>query len=841
MTRIILIILLLGFFNAASAQDKKPIRLLSDEKPKADSIKSTTKTISDFVTAKAISKKGMFSIHQVGEKYYFEIPDSLLGRELLLTTWLVKVPGGSPKFGGEVMNNRTISFTKWNGGSKIALNVTATINQVDTTNVISTAVKNANVNSVAMLFDVKARGAGTSLIDATDFLQKENSFTMLNAEVKSKMSITSMAADRSLVKSFAAYPINVEIKMMRTYGASSAPAPATPGRPAVTPLEAARLSGAITMEISTSIMLMPETPMTPRRFDARVGYFADAYQEYADAQQKINTKIFIVRYHLEPKPEDMQRYKRGELVEPKEPIVYYVDPATPKQWRPYIIAGINDWNEAFKAAGFKNAIIGKEWPENDTTMSLEDARYKVIRYFPSEVANAYGPNIHDPRSGEVLQSYIGWSHSKINSLYEWYFVQAAATDSRARTTKFSTELMGSLIRAAVAREVGHTLGLRNNMAASSAYPVEKLRNKNWVETNGFSASIMDFIHYNYVAQPEDHISPKGLLPQIGEYDKWAVKYGYSYTGKNNFEDDKKLVEKWTADAFDANPALKFSPEIDLNLNDPNDPSAQTEDLGSDPVKASEYGIKNLKIVTANLLAWTKEDMDMYDNVNSMYGNVIEWYRILSRHAYTQIGGTYESLKSIDQKGDVYTLVPKDVQKRAMAFLHKEVFQTPTWLYDKNLLNKFSKPAKKEQVQKFQEDAVYQVLKSTRLYKMTIETMRFGKEKTYTIDEMLTDFNNGIWSELKTTSPVVIDQNRRAIQKAAIDNMFMVLKDASQSPPPGSTSPDLSTTDIPVALRVQLDKIMNQCKAAIPACKDTLTSAHLKYMYNKINNFLYPKN
>src|SRR5678809_503617 len=392
MTRIILIILLSGFFNAASAQEKKPV-----EKPKADSVKSTTKTISDFVTAKAISKKGMFSIHQVGEKYYFEIPDSLLGRELLLTTWLVKVPGGSPKFGGEVMNNRTISFTKWNGGSKLALNVTATINQADTTNVISTAVKNANVNSVAMLFDIKARGnGGTSLIDATDFLQKENSFTMLSAEVKSGMSITSMVADRSLIKSFAAYPINVEIKMMRTYGASAA-APQLPGRPPVVPTEAARLSGAITMEISTSIMLMPEKPMTPRRFDARVGYFADAYQEYADTQQKINTKIFIVRYRLEPKPEDMDRYKRGELVEPKEPIVYYIDPATPKQWRPYIIAGINDWNEAFKAAGFKNAIIGKEWPDDDSTMSLEDARCKLVRYFPSNTAISYSPRIYDPR------------------------------------------------------------------------------------------------------------------------------------------------------------------------------------------------------------------------------------------------------------------------------------------------------------------------------------------------------------------------------------------------------------------------------------------------------------
>ena len=388
MTRILLIILFAGFLTPAFSQEKKPL-----EKPKAYSVKGTTKSISYIVTKKAISKKGMFSIHQVGENYYFEIPDSLLGRELLVTTWLVKVPGGSPKFGGEIMNTRTISFTKWNG-NKLALNVTANIYQADTTNVISKAVKNSNVNAVAMLFDVKARGANTSLIDVTDFLQKENSFTMLSAEVKSALSVSSMAADRSTVTRVAAYPINVEIKMMRTYGASAPKA--APGRPAPPAIEAATLSGSITMEISTSIMLMPEKPMTPRRFDARVGYFADSYEEFSDSQQRVNPKTFIVRYRLEPKPEDMERYKRGELVEPKNPIVYYVDPATPKQWRPYIIAGINDWNEAFKAAGFKNAIIGKEWPENDTTMSLEDARYKVIRYFPSEVANAYGPNIHDP-------------------------------------------------------------------------------------------------------------------------------------------------------------------------------------------------------------------------------------------------------------------------------------------------------------------------------------------------------------------------------------------------------------------------------------------------------------
>ncbi len=797
------------------------------------------KSYKDVITAKAETKPGLFSVHKVDDKYYFEIPDSLLKREVLFTTRLVKVPTGSPRFAGEIVNSIIVSFEKA-PEDKLFVRVITNVAVADSTNAIAKAVRNSNIDPIAMVFDIKARGTQnkSSVIDVTDLISKDNNITGFDPNAKKTMGLGAVAADRSYNLSVTPFEQNIEIKTLKTFGlGAAAPAPgAAPGdAPAASP------SVGVTIELSTSIMLLPAIPMQSRHADPRVGYYSENYKIFSDAQQKVEEKNFIVRHRMEPKQEDMQRYLKGELVEPKEPLVFYVDPATPKQWRPYIIAGINDWNEAFKAAGFKNAIVGKEWPENDSTMCIEDARCKVVRYFPTNQSFSYAPRIYDPRSGEILQTYIGWSHSKLQSLYEWYFVQAAAIDSRARTTKFSTELMGSLIRAAIAREVGHTLGLRNNMAASSAYSVEKLRDKKWLETNSFSASIMDFIHYNYVAQPEDHISPKDLLPKIGEYDKWAIKYGYSYTGNNNFEEDKKLVQKWTVDAFAANPVLKFSPEIDLNPNEPSDPSAQSEDLSSDPVKAAEYGIKNLKIVTANLIEWTKEDMDMYDNTNAMYRNVTEWYRILSRHVYTQIGGTNENLKSMDQEGDVYTLVPKDVQKRAMAFLHKEVFQTPTWLYDKNLLNKFAKPAVKEEVQRFQDDAIFQVLKSSILYKMTIETMRFGKEKTYTVDEMLTDLNNGLWSELKTSTPVVIDPYRRFVQKAELVNIFRVIGESAEPPKQGSTSPDLSTTDIPVVLRVHLDKIMKQCKAAIPACKDTMTLAHLQYVYNKINKFLYPKN
>lgn len=833
MTRIFLIISFLGFFNAASAQDKKTV-----EKPKADSVKSTTKKIEDFVTANAISKIGMFSIHQVGEKYYFEIPDSLLGRELLLTTWLVKVPGGSPKFGGEVMNNRTISFTKWNGGNKLALNVTSTINQADSTNVISTAVKNANVNSVAMLFDIKARGNnGTFLIDATDFLQKENSFTLLSTEVKNSMSVSSMAADRSLVKSFAAYPINVEIKMMRTYGASVAQS--IPGRPAVAPLEAARLSGTVTMEISTSIMLMPETPMVPRRFDARVGYFAEGYQEYADAQQKINTKIFIVRYRLEPKPEDMQRYKRGELVEPKEPIVYYVDPATPKQWRSYIIAGINDWNDAFKAAGFKNAIIGKEWPENDSTMSLEDARYKVIRYFPSEVANAYGPNIHDPRSGEVLQSYVGWYHNVMTLLHDWYMVQASPNDPRARTMKFSDELMGTLIRFVSSHEVGHTLGLRHNMGSSSFTPVEKLRDKKWVEEHGHTNSIMDYARFNYVAQPEDSIGEAGIMPRINDYDKWAIKWGYTYTGIADDEEDRKVVTKWIVDSLKANPRLWFGGE---GFN--HDARCQSEDVGDNSMKASEYGIKNLKYVMAHLPEWTKEDNDLYTNLTNMYRQVANQYLRYCNHVTANVASIYETWKTVEQPGDIYVSSPKEKQKEAVAFLTKEVFTTPEWLLDNEVLNKISNPVRSGAVANIQGRVLDQLLSDRVFNTLLMMENRYGKGNTYSIIEFTDDVKAGVWTELKNKKSVTI--YRRNLQKNYVSNVLASIKEAEEGshilailggPRAAEELPMTTGSDVGSFLAVHLAKLRTEILAVIPSVTDKDTKDHYNYIADQIKNRL----
>ncbi|HKH60239.1 MAG TPA: zinc-dependent metalloprotease [Flavitalea sp.] len=829
MTRNFLIILLTVLTGSAIAQTKAPA-----PQQKTDTAKNTVRPYSEIVTNTTISKKGLFTIHQNNDKYYFEIPDSLLGRELLLTTWLVKVPGGSPKFGGEIMNNMTIVFDK-ERNNKIGMTKVTTITQSDTANVISKAVRNSNLKTASVLFDVKARSVEgkTSVVDATEFLQKENIFTALNPEVKTTMGLSGMAADRSSVKSVASYPINMEMKMLRTYSASGAPV-SLPGRPPVAPIDAAKISGAVTLEISTSILLMPEKPMVPRRFDLRVGYFADGYYEIADDQQRMDPKVFIVRYRLEPKPEDMEKYKRGELVEPKQPIVYYVDPATPKQWRPYIIAGINDWNEAFKAAGFKNAIIGKEWPENDSTMSLEDARYKIIRYFPSEVANAYGPNIHDPRSGEILQSYVGWYHNVMKLVHDWYMIQAAPNDPRARKMKFSDELMGTLIRFVSSHEVGHTLGLRHNMGSSSCTPVEKLRDKKWVEAHGHTNSIMDYARFNYVAQPEDSIGEAGIMPRINDYDKWAIKWGYTYLGKENDLADKKIVTQWIVDSLKANPRLWFGGE-GQNF----DARCQTEDVGDNSMKASEYGIRNLKYVMAHLSEWTREDNDMYTNMLDIYRQVIAQYLRYSVHVTNNVASIYETFKSVEQPGDVYARSPKAKQKEAVAFLQREVFTTPTWLLDNDILNKISNPVRLGSVATVQ-DRILSVLLSDRVLNTLLMTeQRFGKEGTYTLNELLDDVKAGVWSELKTGKPV--DIYRRSLQKNYVTTILTSIKDAKENKnilgivmgAPEERLPITQVSDISSYLGFHLENLRKEILKVLPLTADKQSKDHLQYVADQI--------
>lgn len=824
------------------SQKKKP----STDTIPANTVKKATppatpktgpKKYDEVITDKAITTHGLFTVHKVDDKWYFEIPDSMMNREILAVTRYNKVAGGGSIYGGELVNQQTISWEK-GLSDNVLLRAVTLISFADTTNKIYTAVKNSNVNPIAHAFDIKAFGKDSNsvVIDVTDFFKGDNQIVSLDPRLKKRYNLMGLSPDRSFIETIRTFPINTEVKTTKTFISI----PQSGAQPQTVSLPAAEAAGAVTVELNTSFIMLPSNPMKKRLFDPRVGYFADNYTVYGDNQQKVKDDIFIVHWRLEPKPEDMDKWKRGELVEPKKPIVYYIDPATPKQWRPYLIMGVNDWQKAFEKAGFKNAIMAKEWPEGDTTMSLDDARFSVIRYFASDIENAYGPNIHDPRTGEILESHIGWYHNVMQLLHDWYFIQTAAVDPKARTMKFDDSLMGQLIRFVSSHEIGHTLGLRHNMGSSSKTPVEMLRNKAWVEAHGHTASIMDYARFNYVAQPEDNISEAGLFPRIGDYDKWAIQWGYSYSNANNEKDDAKITNKWILDSLTANPRLWFGTE-----SNPFDPRSQTEDLGDNAMLAGNYGIMNLKRILTNLPEWTKEEGDKYDNLDEMYTQLAIQFSRYMGHVIKNVGGIYETPKSIEQNGDVYTPTPVNMQKDALSFLNKQLFETPTWLLDKNILNKFNNPVTSDIVSAIQANGLHSLLSASRLNRMALSANRFGTNNTYAVDDMLTDLKNGLWSELASKKP--IDNYRRNLQKIYVDDMINMIA-ATSAESAQTLSPQMATlfntnvknTDVASIVRAHLSKLRSDIAAAIPGTTDKLSKYHLQDVAQRIKVALDPK-
>ena len=622
---------------------------------------------------------GMFGVAHQEKDWYFEIPDNLLGRRILAVTRYVSNTPGASKYGGEEVTESMIYWEKASNGN-LLLRVDALTIQADKGQDIEKAVKVSSENPIiASIKPEKSSTPGTTRVKVTSLFEGDVQAFSLNSMTKRQMNLGGVKGDASFIESVRTYPINTEVTVTKTF-TYNAPTPnfggggQSPARAQYLP--AGSEAGTVTMVLNTSMVLLPETPMQPRLFDARVGYFADGYSKFTDDQQGVENVRFITRWRLEARPEDVEKQKRGELVEPIKPIIYYIDPATPKQWRPYLIAGVNDWQKAFEQAGWKNAIRGEEWPEDNPDMSLEDARFSVIRYLASPTANAYGPNVHDPRSGEIIESHIGWYHNVMTLVHDWYQIQVGAVDPRARAFKYDEELMGDLIRFVSSHEVGHTLGLRHNKGSSFMTPVEKLRDKEWVEKNGHTVSIMDYARFNYVAQPEDNIGKDGLYPRINDYDKWAIEYGYKATPYKTPKEDHLYWNKVIIERLAANPKLWFGGEgYDA------DPRAQSEDLGDNSVKASEYGIKNLKRIINQIPEWNAEPGDQYRNVSRMYSALTGQYNRYLGHVAANIGGRYITYKSIEQPGPVYEPVPKERQKEALDFLNANLFQKPSWLVE----------------------------------------------------------------------------------------------------------------------------------------------------------------
>ncbi len=778
-------------------------------RPSADSKNAQADT-----AAVVEAKEGLFGVANKDADWFFEIPDDLLGRRILAVTRYVTNTVGSGEYGGEEVNEAMVYWEKAPNGN-ILLRADVLGIKAPEDDIIARAVQVSSENPIVASFKPEKGGSYGTRIKVNSLFENDTQVFSLSPSAKRQYNLGALNRDATFLTSIRTYPINTEVTVTKTY-AYNAQAGGAGGAAQGTRLPAGTATGAVTLQINTSFLLLPEEPMQPRMFDPRVGFFADGYTVFGDDQQSVETLRFICRWRLEAKPEDVERQKRGELVEPIKPIVYYIDPATPKQWRKYLIAGVNDWQAAFEKAGWKNAIHAEEWPEDNPDMSLEDARFAVIRYLASSTQNAYGPNVHDPRSGEILESHVGWYHNVMSLVHDWYQIQAGAVDPRARAMKFDEELMGDLIRFVSSHEVGHTLGLRHNMGSSSKTPVELLRDKEWVEKNGHTVSIMDYARFNYVAQPEDGIGKAGLYPRIGDYDKWAIEFGYKPTYIDDVKEDHKYWNNVIIARLAENPRLWFGGE-----GRDGDPRAQTEDLGDDSVKASEYGLLNLKRVITAIPEWNKEEADMYANVSRMYQGVLSQFGRYMGHVARNIGGRYITEKSIEQAGPKYEPVPKDRQKAALSFLNQQLFKKPTWLVDvPYVYNLTDRPDSYLYTQVDNIISTSQLLEMARLNRMAQFSQDFSG--TYSPQEYISDLSGMIFEELDKGGAV--DSYRRYVQRRFVTVALDAVKAPANAMADGRT-----------LLLAQLLDIHK--KAAKARGGDAATKAHWQAIAKQIEDSL----
>ncbi|HKZ67148.1 MAG TPA: zinc-dependent metalloprotease [Chitinophagaceae bacterium] len=799
---------------------------------------SVAKPYHEVITNKAVTDEGLFKVHKIEDKYYFEIGDTILGREILVVNRISKAAAGMRNgffgYAGDQVGQNVIRFEKGPNNKIFLRNVSFAEYSKDSTSPMFTAVNKSNVQPIAAAFDIKslAKDSTGNVIDITDYIGSDNDVLFFSNQIKSGMRIGGLQSDKSYVVGVRSYPLNIEINTVKTYSRISAPG-ARPGTSSP--------GGNITIEMNSSLVLLPKVPMRARYADPRVGYFTVGYTDFDANPQGVEAVRLIKRWRLEPKDPDIEKYKRGELVEPKKPIIFYIDPATPKDWVPFLIQGVNDWQASFEKAGFKNAIIGKIAPttEEDPEWSLEDARYSAIVYKPSDVANASGPSISDPRSGEIMESHINWYHNVMELIHHWYFVQCAPVDSGARKMIYDNELMGQLIRFVSSHEVGHTLGLRHNYGSSSSVPVEKLRDKAWVEKNGHTPSIMDYARFNYIAQPEDKISRTGLFPRIGDYDNWAIEWGYKMFHQFKDADDEKThLNTWVIEKLKDN-RLWFGTETN-----PDDPRSQREQVGDDGMKGAMYGIKNLQRIIPNLEEWTKMPNKDYSSLRAMYNQVTGQFSMYMGHTAKYIGGIMETPRMAEEKGPVFEIISKAKQKEAVDFLNKQLFATPAWLINKDIFEKTG--INSISTIGGLQDAILNRVLSTRNLSKLIDAEEAQGSDAYSITDLFGDLKKGIWTELPGRAKINV--YRRNLQKSYISILNELLNPPQRSGSSGviimvlggGSTTNIEKSDIRSVVRAHLSLLRNEVKVASGGVADQMSRYHLQDIVIRIDNALNPK-
>lgn len=775
--------------------EKKEVKSKSDKKSKIKPYKKV-------ITKDAITKNGLFTVHQIKDKWFFEMPNDLLEKELLVVSRVSGFVKGL-NFGGAGVKSRPQQIIRWQRkGDKILLRSVSYNSVASNEDPIYNSVKNNNFEPIVMAFDINALSKDSSAV----VFEVNKLFTSdvpmigaMGARQKKNFGIRGIDGSRSLINDAQVFPENVNIKHILTYTGSKLPDN--------------QLTGTMSLEMTQSFIELPADPMVPRLYDSRVSYFSLSQTDYSSDEQRAARQRFITRWRLEPS--DQEAYDRGELVEPKKQIVYYIDPATPEKWRPYLKQGVEDWVPAFEEAGFKNAIIAKDAPtkEEDPDWSPEDVRYSVIRYVSTDIQNAMGPHVHDPRTGEILESDIIWYHNVMNLLRNWFFVQTAAINPEARSPKFKDEVMGRLIRFVSAHEVGHTLGLPHNMGSSVAYHVDSLRSPTFTKKMGTAPSIMDYARFNYVAQPGD--GDVGLMPEVGPYDKWSINFGYRrFKDMNDPFEERAIINEMIIEKAN-DPIYRFGRQRGRAV----DPTAQTEDLGHNSMKASALGLTNLKRITPNLIEWTSEDTKDYSQLREIYNNVFGQFRRYIGHVTTNVGGVYEYYKTSDEGKPIYNHVEKQKQKDAIQFLIENLFETPTWLIDENILGRIEESGIVERIRGLQDRTIAQLLNPERLHRM-LENTAINQTNAYQINDMMTDLVNNIYREAKTgTTPSIY---RRNLQRTFIEGLERVL---------GSESNIYEHSDAKAIARGTLKKIKQTLRSS--NIGDELTKYHYADLTDRI--------
>ena len=778
----------------------------------------------DFIEG-AESDDGVFTVHNKDEDWFLEIPDSLLGRDMLLISRIAGKMDGLGGFApaGVATNRQMIRFER--RGEQIMLRKNSGVAVADDTLAIAASVEANYFAPILASWDIEARGAdsASSVIDVTSFFGGDTPhISGLSPAQRRTYGVRRLDANRSYISRMRSYPLNVNVRHTLTYDASSPP---TDER-----------ANTVTIEMNQSLVLLPAEPMRPRYADPRVGYFSVSRINYGLDEQKAATETFIRRWRLEPS--DPEAYARGEVVDPVKPIIYYVDPATPERYVDAVKRGIENWQPAFETAGFSNAIVALEAPskEEDPDWDPEDVRYSVARWSASEVRNAQGPSTSDPRTGEIIESDIVWYHNHMRSYRNWMMVQTGAANPDARQLPLTDELMEEAMEQVITHEIGHAIGLPHNMVASSSYPVDSLRSQTFASKMGVAPTIMDYARQNYIAQPGDGLEPKDFLRRIGVYDHYSVNWGYRVLpDAATPEDEIPTLNRWIVEkAHDR--MYSYLPQGGVGVSDPR---SQTEDMGDDMVRANQYGMANLRRIVPNLVEWTTRPGEDYTDLAEIYGEAVSQWSRYVRHVVTIVGGVHVDLKTADQDGAVFDGVPRDRQKRAMAWLAREAFTAPTWLNDPEILKRIGPTsASVANISNLQRSILNQLLSTTRMSSLA-ELEVTEPEDAYPLAEFLDDARAAVWEDLARVNEV--GPYRRALQRAYLERMEALMTDAPAAPTPFFvTGPSIGTSDIRPLVREQLRTLRgNVLRRLDRGMAHRVSEAHLEDVRVRIDAILDP--